>query len=82
MKKPDYLGLSILDNRKIAMYWYDCIKQNYEGNAIHCYMGTDSFTFHVKTAGIYADIAQDVKTRFATYNCDVQRPLQIGRNKK
>lgn len=26
MKKPDYLGLSILDNRKIAMYWYDYVK--------------------------------------------------------
>lgn len=45
-------------------------------------MGTDSFTVHVKTAGIYADIAQDVETRFATYNCDVQGPLPIGRNKK
>ena len=45
-------------------------------------MGTDSFTVHVKTAGIYADIAQDVETRFATYNCDVQGPLPTGRNKK
>ena len=82
IEKPACLGISILDKKKIAMYWYDYIKKNCEGNTKHCYMGIDSFIVYVKTAGIYADIAQDVKTRFDTYNCDIQGPLPIGKNKK
>ena len=46
MKKPDHLGLSILENIKIVMYefWYDYVKPNYEEKAKSCYMYTGSFT--------------------------------------
>ena len=44
MNKPAYLGLSILELRRILMYkfWYDYVKpKNDEKNL--CYMDTDSF---------------------------------------
>ena len=56
-------------------YWYDCIKAKYEDNAKLWYMDTDSFKVHVKTEDVYADIAQDLETRFDTSNYDVHRLL-------
>ena len=38
-------------------------------------MDTDSFIVHVKTDGIYKDIAEDVETRFDTSNFEIDRPL-------
>ena len=40
MKKPVYLGLSILEISKTLMYefWYDYIKPKYQNNAKLCYM--------------------------------------------
>ena len=63
VNKPAYLGLSILDLNKIAMYefWYDYIKPKYGENAKLCFMDTVSFIVHVKTKDIYKDIAEDVK---------------------
>ena len=63
MKKPVYLGLSILEISKILMYefWYDYIKLQYQNNAKLCYMDTDSFIIHIKTEDFYNDIADDVK---------------------
>ena len=68
MNKPVYLGLSILDIRKTVMYefWYDYIKPKYGEKTKLCYMDTDSFIDHIKTAGIYKDIAEDVEKRFHT----------------
>ena len=45
MKKPIYLGLSILELSKITMYefWYDYVKSKYMDNARLCYTETDSF---------------------------------------
>ena len=56
MKKPVYLGLSILEISKILMYefWYDYLKPKYQGNAKLRYMDTD--------------IANDVEKRFDTSN--------------
>ena len=70
MNKPVYLGLSILDLNKTAMYksWYDYVKPKYCENAKLCYMDTDSFIVHVKTDDIYKNIAEDVETRFDTSN--------------
>ena len=42
-------------------FWYDCIKVKYQYNAELCYMDTDSFIIHIKTKGVYEDIADDVK---------------------
>ena len=44
MKKPIYLGLSILEISKIIMYefWYDYVKKKYGDMVKLCYMDTDS----------------------------------------
>ena len=42
----------------------------------------DSFIVHVKTYGIYKDIAEDVETRFDPSNFEIDRPLPKGKNKK
>ena len=54
-----YLGLSILEISKIAMYdyWYEYRNPIYKNMAKLCYMHKGSFTIHVKTADIYADLA-------------------------
>ena len=84
MNKPIYLGLLILDIRKILMYkfWYDYIKPKYGNDVKLCYMDTDSFTMSIKTNDFYKDIANDVEKRFDTSNYEVNRPLPTGKNKK
>ena len=37
---------------------------------------------HVKTDGIYKDVAEDVEKRFDTYNFEIDRPLPTGKDKK
>ena len=41
-----------------------------------------SFTVHIKTEDIYADIAKDVETIFDTSNYEIDRPLPKIKNKK
>ena len=86
MKKPIYLGMSILDVSKTLMYefWYDYIKLKYGDKARLCYMDTDSFVIYTETEDFYKDIANDVKRWFDTSNYDEndKRPLPIGKNKK
>ena len=84
MKKPIYLGLSILAISKIIMYefWYDYVKNKYGDMVKLCYMDTDSLIMNIKTKDLYKDIAQDVEERFDTSNYDVDRPLPKGKNKK
>ena len=43
-------------------------------------MDTDSFIVHIKSKGNYADLLEDVETRFGTSNYEVDRPLSIGKN--
>ena len=84
MNKPIYLGLSVLEISKALMYefWYDYMKPKYGNNVKLCYMDTDSFIMNIKTNDFYEDIANDVEDRFDTFNYEVNRPLQIGKNKK
>ena len=84
MKKPIYLGLSILEISKVIMYefWYDYVKNKYGDMVKLCYMDTDSLIRNIKTKDIYKDTAQDVEERFDTSNYDVDRPLSKGKNKK
>ena len=84
MNKPIYLGFSILDLSKIVIYefWYDYIKPKYSKKAKLCYMDTDSFIIHIKTKNFYKHIEDDVENRFDTSNCEVDRPLRKGKNKK
>ena len=62
MNKPVYEGFSILEISKTLLYgfWYDYIKQKYQGNAKLCYMDTESFIIYIETGNFYEDIANDV----------------------
>ena len=86
--KPIYLGLSILDIRKILMYefWYDYMKLKYNDNGKLCYMDTDSFIMNIETEDFYKeiadDVADDVEKRSDTSNYEINRPLPTGKNKK
>ena len=84
MKRPIYLGLSIINISKITMYefWYDFIKSKYESRAKLCYMDTDSFIINIKTEDFYKDISENVMERFDTSNYIYNRPLPININKK
>ena len=68
MKKAVYLSQAILDLSKIVMYefHYDCMVPKYAENLRLCYRDTDSLVYHIKTKDFYADIADDVQTRFDT----------------
>ena len=59
MKKPIYLGLSILEISKIKMYefWYDYVKKRYGDMVMLCYMDTGSLVMNIKTKDFYKDIA-------------------------
>ena len=84
MNKSVYLGHSILQLSKILMYefWYDNVKPKYGETAKLFYIDTDSFIVYIKTDDIYKDIPEDVKTRFDTSNCELDRPLPKGKNTK
>ena len=84
MKKPIYLGLSILKVSKLLMYefWHDYMKLKYGHNVKLCYMDTDSFVTNIKTEDFYKDIANGVDKRFDTSNYECNRPLPTGNNKK
>ena len=76
MRKPVYLGLSILELSRLLIYefWYDYVKSKYGRKAKMCYMNTDSFTVYIKTDDVYKDIAEDVENRFYTSNYKLDRP--------
>ena len=54
MKKPVYVGLSILDLSKTVMYefWYDYLKPKYGENIKFCYLDTNIFIVQLKTDDI------------------------------
>ena len=84
MNKPIYFGLLILGISKTLMYefWYDYMKPKYGNDVKLCYTDTDSFIMSIKTNDFYKDIAYDVDRRFDTSNCEVNRTLPMGKNKK
>ena len=84
MNKLVYLGQAILDLSKIIMYefHYDYMKPKCGDDPTLCYMDTDSLVYHIKTKDFYADIVDDVSTRFDTSGYCKDRPLPIGLNKK
>ena len=57
-------------------FWYDHVKPKYGENTKLCYMDTDSFIVHVKTADIYKDISEDIQTRFDTSNFEIDHYLK------
>ena len=83
MKKPIYLGQTILDLSKIVMYefHYDYMKPKFKDFQL-CYLDTDSLVYHIKTDDFYADIVNDMEERFDTSGYVPDLPLPIGKNKK
>ena len=65
-------------------FHYDYMVPKYGENLTLCYMDmdTDSLVYHIKTKDFYADIADDVQTRFDTSGYCPNRPLPKGLNKK
>ena len=84
MKKPDHLGPAILDLSKIVMheFHYDYVIPKYGDRLKLCYMDMESLVYHIKTEDFYADIADDVQTRFNTSGYIPDRPLPVGLNRK
>ena len=74
-KKPIYLGLLIMYE-----FRFDYIKPKYGENAKCCHMDMDSFIVHVKTDGIYKDIAKDVETRFDISDFEIYSMLPKEKN--
>ena len=75
MNKSGYSGILILELSKVLIYdfWYGYIKPKYGENVKFSFMNTENLIVHVKTEDICKDIAGDVKTRFHTLNCKVER---------
>ena len=85
MKKPVYLGQTILDLSKTIMYEfrYDYMKPKYGEDSLKlCYKDTDSFAYSIETEDFYKDIAKDVPGRFDTSGYIPDRPLPVSLNKK
>ena len=85
MNKLVYLGQVILDLSKTIMYefHYDYMKKKYDEDKLKlCYMDTDSLIYSIRTKDFYADISDDVETRFDTSGYVPDRPLPVGKNKK
>ena len=76
MNKPVYLGFSLIGLSKILMYefWYEDVKRKYGEQAKLSYMDTDSFIIYIKT-DIYKGSAEDVETRFHTWNYELDTPF-------
>ena len=83
MKKPIYLSQAILNCSTIVMYefHYDNMKPKFKDPQL-CYMDTDSLIYNIKIEDFYADITDDVPTRFDTSGYCPDQPLPIGLNKK
>ena len=71
--KPVYLELSILELGKILThdFWY--AKTWWKSKLFYCIYKKDD---------IYKEIAEDVETRFDTWNYELDRPLPKRKNKK
>ncbi|XP_065684304.1 uncharacterized protein LOC136096687 [Hydra vulgaris] len=87
--KPIYLIMCILDLSKTLMYefHYDYIKSKYEDRAKLLYTDTDSLIYEIKTKDFYADITNDIESKFDTREFDKNHPavrngFKVGVNKK
>ena len=83
VNKPVYPGQAILDLNEIVMYefHYDYMVPKYGHRLKLCYMDMDSLVYDIKTKDFYADIADDVQTRFDMSGYIPDRPLPVGLNK-
>ena len=76
MNKLVYLDQVILDLSKIVMYefHYDYMIPKIGDRLKLCYMDMDSLVYHIKTEDFYADIVDDVQTKFDTSGYIPDRP--------
>ena len=74
MRKPIYLGLSILELSKSVIYefCYDYVKPKYDEKPKFCYTDTDSSIVCITTG---EDIAEEVETKFDTSNYELNKLL-------
>ena len=59
------------------MFWYDYVKPKYHKKTTLCYM---DIIVYIKTDDIYKDFAEDIETKFDTWNYElennfIERPL-------
>ena len=85
IKKPIYVGATVLDTSKIPMYnfHYRFIKEKYGDNAKLLDMDTDGIKYHIKTADVYKDMNENINI-FDTSNYPSNHPsgIKSGVNKK
>ena len=63
LNKPAYIGMCILELRKILMYefHYDYIKNKHGNNSRLLLTDTDSLMYEIKTEDVYKDFSNDKK---------------------
>ena len=85
VRKPIYVGATVLDTSKIPMYefHYEYIKEKYGENAKLLDMDTDGVKYHIKTEDIYKDMDENINI-FDTSNYPKNHPsgIKSGINKK
>ena len=81
LNKTIYLGLSVLETKKMYDFWYDYVKAKYGQKSQLCNMDTDRFIVFIKIEDIYIDIAKGVEIRFDTSYYELGRSLPRGKNK-
>ena len=85
--KPVYVGQAILDLSKTLMFnfHYNYIQKKYGHNrAKLLFTDTDSLMYEIQTDDFYADISEDIRTKFDTsdYPQDHKSGILTGVNKK
>ena len=83
MNKYVGLRLSILELSKILMheFWYHYVKPKYDEKSKIILYRYRCICCNLKTDDIYKDIAEDVDTRFDTWNYKLDRPFLKGKIK-
>ena len=77
MNEPFYLGLSILELGKLAMYEFSCdYVKPWRSSYVTC------FIVYIKMDDIYIEFAKDVETRLNNFNYELDRSLPKGKGKK
>jgi hypothetical protein len=79
LRKPIYLGMSILDISKTLMYdlHYNYIKPMYGNDAELLFTDTDSLCYEITTEDFLKDISKDVYEKFETSNIGKTIPLEF-----
>lgn len=82
--KPVYLGVCILDIRKLLVYdfYYRYIKPKYKEKSQLLMTDTDSLPYEIERNEFFKDISGDVESKFNTSNFPENHPsLPTGKNK-